>query len=297
MLNSTATILIVGRNRSMLFERLKKRKILLLKVKIIDDKRLFIKVKYKDAAKVFEICKNMWYNKLVAVNGPRRILSFFLTKLPLTIAAALFIAAICVLDNFVLFVDFSGVPKAYLKKAARIIDGHRIGFLTPFSAIDYKGVGKELLSIDGVGYASAEKAGYSLKLTVKADDMDEAPVKSRKNIVADVDGIVKSVSVYRGRALKKVGDQVKAGDIIADGAVELADGSISYGDCMALIVVERSFTEDILSDEDTPSAVSRATATAKLGYDDVCSCRAEVIPFEKRYIIKVTVATNVVYGD
>ena len=51
----------------------------------------------------------------------------------------------------------------------------------------------------------------------------------KENIVADVDGEIEYIKVYRGTALKNVGDQVFKGEIICDGYATVKDTTVKVG--------------------------------------------------------------------
>ena len=194
-MTSTCDILIEGRNQSLLLKRLKKHGISIYKLQIINNKKLIINIKCTDIRKVFEISENMWYNKLIKYHGLKKVHVFIKNNVFLLLSVLVFIISAFVLDNFVIGIDVENVPKNYRSRVEAIIKSQGIGRFSTFSDVDYTDIKQKILSIDGVGYAQVEKKGYRLFVTVRpAEDKENEKVLT-KNIVSDVSGVVKSITV------------------------------------------------------------------------------------------------------
>ena len=297
-MTSTCDILIEGRNQSVLLERLKKHGVSVYKINIINDKKLIINIKCSDIRKVFEISENMWYNKLIKYHGPKKAWIFIKNNALILLSALVFIVGAFVIDNFVLGIDLENVPKNYRSRVEAIVKSQGIDRFSAFSDVDYADIKAKILSVDGVGYAQVEKKGYRLFVTVKPAEESESEKIKTKNIVSDVGGVIKSVTVYRGRALKSVGDTVCAGEVLVDGTVNLPDETVYDGYCQALVTVETAITEEYQSADSGEYSVTRAVAAARLnvGGED-CRCEAEVVPVGEQFIIRVTVYRIVAYGE
>jgi similar to stage IV sporulation protein len=71
-----------------------------------------------------------------------------------------------------------------------------------------------------------------VKLVIEIVEGEAAPelIESERacDIVAEKDGIIKTITVYSGKAMCKVGDAVKAGDVLISGTYERGDGGNRY---------------------------------------------------------------------
>ena len=240
----------------------------------------------------------MWYNKIVRVYGARRLVSSFTRHAAAIVAAACFLIATFFLNFFVLSTDLTGVPPQYVKRVRRVLNDNGIKSFTPFSSVDKAAIEKALLSFDGVSYSSCEKVGYSLKITVRCDENAGKRAVLSQKIVSECDGVVKSVSVYRGRALVSVGDAVKSGDTLCDGTITLPDGSTVNGYCLATVVIEKTITEEFLSDDNSSSTLAAMVARTRLNvFGESAQAFTETTASGDKFRIKVTLKTNVVYGD
>ena len=295
---STCEISVEGRNQTLFLQRLKMSGVSVLSVNIIDNKRLIIKIKCTDISKVFEISKNMWYNKIVAYHGLKKVTKTIARNAVIIVSAIIFLICSIALDNFVLGVDLSDVPKNYRKRVERIISGRGIKVFYPFSAVDKDVLESEILSLDGVDFVRVEKKGYRLGVSVNAKETSVSAGENVSSIVSGVNGVIKSIAVYRGRALKKVGDQVFEGEAIVDGVTTLSDESTAQVFCRAFVVIEKAVTEEFTAEENTPEAVNDAVACAMLNaYGDDARYSVDVTPVGQLFVIKVTVYTTVTYGE
>ena len=85
-------------------------------------------------------------------------------------------------------------------------------------------------NFDDVIWVSASMDGVELKIEVK-ENMDRVYEEERKesapmDIVADKDGIVKRIITSKGRPMVKAGDEVKKGDVLVSGTIEILNDAM-----------------------------------------------------------------------
>ena len=239
----------------------------------------------------------MWYNTIVGYHGVEKYKRFIMSNAVVILSAIVFLILTAALNLFVLEVNYSGVPKEYLGRIEKIVKSQGISPFTPFSEVDFDKIEAMAIGLDGVDSATVVRRGYSVFISVTTRNSGAGADENVTSIVSDVSGVVKSMTVYRGRALKNVGDRVAEGEILADGEVTLADGRTYLGSCQALICVEKSVTEEFYFDSDDQNSIADAVAMAKLNvYGEDASIKTDVAPFGEQFIIRVTVSYTVVYG-
>ena len=297
MIVSTCDILVKGGNFELLIKRLKRRGVDLLDFKILNKNEVIIKVKRAHAQKVFEISENMWYNIIVAEHGAAKLFSTIKSKLALIVAAILFFGATYYLSGSVLGLDLTAVGKGYRSRVERVLKDNGVKVFSRFSGIKKDGLEKELLKIENVGFVSVEKCGVRLKVTLTPTD-EKSGIAGLENVIkTNVSGVVEDITVYRGRALVKVGDFVAAGDVLVDGQVDFDEERSYQTYCSARVVVRSTVVEEISSPDSGDSAVDRAVAIARLSvFGEEVSSKVEITPAGESFVIKVTLDLIVLYG-
>ena len=295
---SSCEMLISGRDFNLLLSRLNKRGVNVKKAVILSNNKLIIKINCQDMQKVFEVCGNMWYNTKVKYHGLKRLVDIAREKFLFIAAVALFVAAVFILGNFIISFDLSEVPSEYKNRVSSALAAGGAKRFNAFNNVDYDGIEKKLLSFDGVDYAEVGKSGYSIKVFIKKKDGLSSTLPKRDRIVSVTGGVITAMTVYRGRALKKVGDQVAAGEILVDGVTDVGDGVTENSYCQALVVVRASYTEETEVIDTSTDSISHALLKTALfvGCEHVDSAY-EIIPFGEKFLVRATVFYNVVYGD
>lgn len=80
---------------------------------------------------------------------------------------------------------------------------------------------------DDISWVCAEVKGTNLLIHIKENYITEISVTEDEpyDIVANCDGVITSVLVRQGKAMVKVGDEVKKGDILISGVIDVFDES------------------------------------------------------------------------
>lgn len=267
---STVDILIKGRNRLLLFEKLKRANVSVLKTEEKEDSSLVIRIKYKDYNKVIEILKNVWYNKTVKYNGLIGVSRFLIKHLALFISMAAFIVSLFFIDDLLLFTEISGVSVYHERRIENVLKS--VG-VKPFAAFSAIGIGeiKNLILSDNerIGFVSVEKRGNTLKIVAVMGEEDRRPMEKPDSIVAKHSGVITSLSVLRGKALKAVGDRVVAGETVVQGV--LSDGDAEYDSyAIATFTIACEYDYSTIVDDTMESTVAREIEALKaiLGRED-----------------------------
>lgn len=197
-------------------------------VKSLDD-GLVVAVKSKHLSQVIAIFKNLCYDyKIIKIIGA--VPSFFnlVSRLGIVIGicAVAMTAVFC--TQFVTRVSVDGVRDAALRlEINSLLEDRGIQRGGNVGAIDCDGLAKELLSLEGIAFASVKKSGGHVSIYVKEElnpaefeEIADSSVKAKKRAV------VTRIIVDGGAAVVKYGDVVSAGDVLIDGYTEYGEDKI-----------------------------------------------------------------------
>ena len=167
-----------------------------------------------------------------------------------------------------------------------------------FSSVDTDGLKKKILSIPGVASAKIEKRGYTLAVTARGAVAEGKAPTATDKIYAKESGVIKSVTVFCGRALRSAGDTVSKGEVVADGVVTLNSGGSSLGVCRAIVAIEVSRVEEFTVADTSEKTIDDCVATARLFvFGESVENKVEIVPFGDAFIIKTTIFYTVVSGE
>lgn len=135
------------------------------------------------------------------------------------------IAALIVYPHFVTEIEVDGTLS---EQAAAVLDEYGITEGSFLWKLDGKSVSDKLLAMDGIAFASVEKRGTRVYVTLKSElnkddfiDITGGAVTARKQ------GVVTRVIVHGGTAAVKYGDIVNKGDILIADYVEVGDEKVT----------------------------------------------------------------------
>ena len=210
----------------MLFEKFRRGGVVLLKSEETAD-GLIIRVKYKDLKKAFAILGNMWYNKPIRYHGAIGAWAFFKRHAATSVSAALFVLFCFLINGRVLFYETSGASQSKSAAITSLIDASDINLLSAPTETSLKKLQTEILKNDPtLDFVTVRMVGNVLKVEVR-ERAEATPLKERsRDIRSSSSGVITSISVYRGKALKKVGDTVLVGESVIKGVI--ADEETEY---------------------------------------------------------------------
>ena len=138
---------------------------------------------------------------------------------------ALSLLAVCVLSNFILWVDITGCRT--VSQAEILTELRRLGVYPGAygPSIDGSAVGQQaLLNLSGLSWMSVNVSGARVEVIVR-EAVAPPQVDGRDgagDIVAETDGVISRMEVLTGQARRQVGDGVTRGEVLISGTVELA---------------------------------------------------------------------------
>lgn len=179
--------------------------------------RLKLYVRAKEKQKVFAILRGSCYTVTNKGSvGCKRLADALLARPGLWIGALLLAAALWVGGAAVLRIEIEG---SAARNAARVREVLQEAGIAPFTFYREE-VGEAartaLLALPGVVFASVEKSGCVLTVTVEESAEPPAPVR-KQSLVAPRAGVVEELTVLRGTAEVCVGEAVSAGQTLVGG--------------------------------------------------------------------------------
>lgn len=217
-------------------------KITVYNVKMIDEKTAEFSVKFKDDKKFFAKCEELCYNNIIKVKEEGLFLPFFnlLRFFGLTLGAFAFFFIALFSDGFILSVEYYGEARELGAEVSEYLSSIGIKKFSRFSSFSLEEL-EDLIVVnsDGVSFSSVEKCGNVLKIRLEPSESKAKTVNKRKEIVSDVDGVIESIKVYSGTAVKNVGEKVANGELVVSGTVNIKDNEVKTEALATVTVIAR----------------------------------------------------------
>ena len=263
------TYRVSGKNINYLPVFLHRKGIDVLEFKLIDKTIALVTIDRADLRKFFAICKNMCYNKkVVKFRGVLSPLTLFVNKVGLCVGLIAFITFSTLLSGVCLGVKIQGSGRVLENQTRSVIKSLGVDKYVLFKDINYKEIENRILSSNPkITFVSAYKNGNYLVVDIEVTSSRvEILGQNSSDIVSSVDGVVEEIVVLRGTPLVKVGDTVKAGDLLV-GAYSLGKENEEYPTfTVARVKViqefEFSYKINILSDREIELAYALAEFNA-----------------------------------
>ncbi len=211
--------------------RLQRAGICVFDAKKIEKNQILFSVSRKDSEKVFAIYPNICYNisayspfkvtKIGAV-GLAKYVEKAKMRTGLWLGGLLFLAILLFADGFVFGVEFIGNP-VYQREIHIALEE---GGITPFARYqtgDEDMICSKILALDGVEYCSVQKDGLWVRVELRCDFFTSRVV-DKESMLAKHTGVLQSLTVLKGTARKKIGEEIKQGDLLVENAFYLEDG-------------------------------------------------------------------------
>ena len=181
----------------------------------LQKKGVLIEVDAKHCKKVFAILRGSCYNvKKVSFSGWRKLLAQLQRCAGLLVGAAVFAGAVLYCQSRVLRIEVVGSGACYTSEVLALLAEDGTGFFSP--APEGSALTARILALPRVSFCSLRHEGGVLTVCVEVED--EALPLVVGALTAPADGTVESLTVVRGRACVSVGDEVRAGDPVAEPA-------------------------------------------------------------------------------
>ncbi len=186
--------------------------------------RLEFSVNKKDIQKVFAIYPDICYNKSVyspyfvqktGAVGLFRQAKRVKKRIGIVLGALLFCALTSYFDAFVLGVEYTGT-KVYAREAEQTLASYGIKPFTKYRGGNEDIVCAKLLALDGVEFCSVKKDGLRVKVEMRLSPFQKETFQAG-DMVSERAGKLITLTVLRGTAQKKAGEEVQAGETLVGG--------------------------------------------------------------------------------
>ncbi len=274
--------------------RIKRAKIPLYNVKKREKTRLDIEVKRKDLQKVFAIYPNVCYNSSGKVPytvrktggvGLTKAVEFCKNRVGLLLGALLFGILTLSSEGVVLGVDIVG-GSAYEREALRALEESGIKKYAIYPKGREDAVTAKLLALDGVEFCSVKKIGRRVRVEIRLSPF-ATDTSYKGSMQAKHAGTVVGISVLRGFALKKVGDEVAVGETLVGNWFCLTNGEQVRVEPIARVRIACEYAYLHVGAADEESAFAAA-------YLDICVTGKEeltqksVVKAEEGFEVKIS---------
>ncbi len=237
--------------------RLKRAQIPLYDVKKTQKSRILLSVRRKDVEKVFAIYPNVCYNK--NIQSPycvRKIgatgIGFRLSKLTkrtgLMVGGLLFAFTTLFFDGFIFGVDVVGA-KAYTREVYETLAENDVFTFAPYKGGKEDFISAKLLALDGVEFCSVKKVGARLRVELRLSPFQKPKAVNGAMLVTRT-GKIENITVLRGSALKKVGDEVQRGEAVVGDWFSLEDGGQVRVQPIARVRISCTHEELVVADDE-----------------------------------------------
>ena len=291
---------IIGLNQGRLIERLSKNGVTSYNIKRKSRKEMLLSVKYCDREKLFAISKELCYNvKEIKTFGLAYPLVFLAKNVGIFVGAILFVITTILLDGYIFSIDYSGTGRKHYREVESYLNSVGVKPFTRFSEIDLNELADGILANNpNINYCQCLKVGKRLSIELALKNQTAPTLTGKEeNILSPVNGVIESIKVYRGTALKKVGDTVSVGDVVVDGVMTVKEETVkTYA--IATITIRAEFAYEYRSEKDGEEEKALLLALEELGEKDILSPEVikTVTKKENIYRVRIPYRVSVIKG-
>ena len=195
------------------------------------DGRLILKVFAKDYKKLHKVKgKNRVTTKVVARCGLPFKARKYRLRLGFAVGLVLYFAFLFYMSSFVWNVNVVGNERIQTEKILSVCRELGLKEGARISSVDSAQLRTLLaLELPDIAWASVNIEGSTATVNISESLSTEKSDKSPCNLVASNDGIIERLEVTEGTVVAKVGQTVKAGDLLVSGITEYKDSSMKFG--------------------------------------------------------------------
>ena len=278
--------------------RLRRAGINLYNLKKPQKNQLFFTVKKKDVEKVFAIYPDVCYNVSVPTPykaermgavGLGRVWTWAKNRVGLLLGGLLALTAFSYTDRYIFQVEFTGA-NVYKREALIALEEGGIKEFAPYTGENVDLICAKLLALDGVEYCSVKKSGFKAVVEIRINSFREETLVFG-DMVCPRAGKLLSLTAMKGTALKKVGDEVRAGEALVGGFFETADGKIISTAPIARASIACTY-ESIIEAESEEEAFAKAYLALDLSESERITGK-EIVEAGETYQVKISYTTVV----
>ncbi len=259
------TFLVSGLNREFLLNKLKKSGVNVYNVKRKSAKQTLVTLPYNHVEKFFAITKELCYNvKKVNSSGRYYPIIQFFSRTGIVLGLAFFMIFASVSSNFVFKISYHGSGAKYSREVSAYLNSAGVKKYSKYSSLNLKELSLNIVSsLPFVSFAECTRRGGELRIYL-VENKNETGINSfQERLSAEVDGEIAEIKVYRGVALKKKGDKVKAGEILISGETEVNDKVINTG-VLAFVKIKTQKIFTFVSEKDGQEEIFLSIAKSSL---------------------------------
>lgn len=286
---------ITGLNQNRLIEKLSKNNVTSYNIFKKSRKEMLLSVKYCDREKLFAITRELCYNiKEVKAFGLAYPVLYLAKNVGVLIGAILFIITTCVLDGYIFSIDYSGTGRVLYREVENYLNGIGVKKFTRFSDINLRTLADGILANNpNVNYCQCVKIGKRLNIELALKNQTVPTLTGKEEqILSPVNGVIESIKVYRGTALKNVGDTVLFNEVIVDGVMTVKEETVkTYA--IASITIRAEFLYEYRSSKDGEEEKALLLALEELGEREILSPQVIKTVTKKENIYRVRVPYRV----
>lgn len=238
-----------GLNLGKFTESLRRNGIALFNVKKKGNDRLIFAIKISDREKLFAIIKDVWYNtykiRKIKDGGINYPLFFLFKNLGLAIGIVLFFVACLISDDYIFSFSFTGSGSVYQREITEYLNKSGVYVYSRFSGLDLKTLEDAILSSNkNLSFVSCYKSGNRLIIDSALSSPDTGRLSGKETeLLSEIDGVLESIKVYRGTAVKSAGETVMAGETIVAGYADVKETRVSVN---VIAVATVRYTEEYI---------------------------------------------------
>lgn len=280
---------VVGRNVERFTASLTRQGVALFKIKRRGTGKIIFSLKSEDERKFFAIVDKVWYNtfkiRKLRYVGPGYPFYFMLKNFGLAVGIAVFISLAAISNDFVFSFEFTGSGSVYERAITRTLNENGVTRLSRFSSIDFGSLEDILLKAnDDLTFVSVKKVGNRLVIdSVAAIKKTERLTGDVASLVSTEDGVIASLKVYRGTAVKAVGDSVKKGEVIVDGYALVKEEKVSIN-VIATVTISYFEEYEISAEDEKAAFLFAEEASGKTSYRNEITKKENA---ERSYLVKL----------
>lgn len=217
--------------------RLKREGISVYNAKKTAKNRIVFSLKKKDCEKAFTIFPKVCYNTgkgemqtatqsnytllKIGADAPLKLWEFFKKRWGIFIGIAVFFGVTAYFQNYALRIEIAGTD-CYRREIFAALEKGGVAVGKPYRKENIDKIRSEILALDGVGYCSVKKRGTVVTVEVRFDPFSERKLKNSPFLSLHT-GMIEELTTLRGEPLKKVGQQVLAGEPIVANYFSVVD--------------------------------------------------------------------------
>ncbi len=254
--------------------RLKRAGIGVYNAKKVEKNQILLSVKRKDIEKVFAIYPNVCYNKTaqsaytaksLGAVGVGKLVQASQKRAGLLLGGLLSIAAVLACQPLVFSVEFVGT-KTYAREVYAALEESGIRPFAPYKAGKEDIINSKILALDGVEYCSVQKRGHRVVVEVQTSPFPAQKIQ-KEPMQAKHTGKITAITVLRGTPLKKVGEEIRAGEMLVGNWFSTEEGGQVRVEIIARACISCVYTCEVEA-ESKEQAFAKAYLALALSQQD-----------------------------